>query len=118
MNKASLNTRRFARTTGEAFKDADYGTAFWPPEAESASLIDIVRYAMALAMAIAAFVVSASCAGPSDAEAARDVAAQVSDARIDEWAQAALRANPDLSPEQLARVRTAARLIEQGEVRP
>ena len=60
----------------------------------------------------------AACAGPSDAETEANVAAQVSDARIDEWAQAALRANPDLSPEQLARVRTAARLIEQGEVRP
>ncbi len=59
-----------------------------------------------------------ACAGPSDAETEANVAAQVSDGRIDEWAQAALRANPDLTPEQLARVRTAARLIEQGEVRP
>ena len=65
------------------------------------------------ALAMVALLLTA-CGSPTDAEAARDVAAQVSDARIDEWAQAALRANPDLSPEQLARVRTTARLIEQG----
>ena len=74
--------------------------------------------AVLLLIALAALALLTACAGPSDAETEANVAAQVSDARIDEWAQAALRANPDLSPEQLARVRTAARLIEQGEVRP
>ena len=81
-------------------------------------MLGSTRAALVLAALAMVALLLTACAGPTDAEAARDVAAQVSDARIDEWAQAALRANPDLSPEQLARVRTAARLIEQGEVRP
>ena len=35
-------------------------------------------------------------------------------ARIDEWVEAALLANPNLTDEQIARVRAAAIVIEQG----
>ena len=81
-------------------------------------MLGSTRAALVLAALAMVALLLTACAGPTDAETDANVAAQVSDARIDEWAQAALRANPDLSPEQLARVRTAARLIEQGEVRP
>ena len=81
-------------------------------------MLGSTRAALVLAALAMVALLLTACAGPSDAETEANVAAQVSDGRIDEWAQAALRANPDLSPEQLARVRAAARLIEQGEVRP
>ena len=64
-------------------------------------------------MAFAALLLTA-CSGPTEIEAAQDVAAQVEDGRIDEWVQAARRANPDLAQDDVARVRAAAEQIERN----
>lgn len=51
--------------------------------------------------------------GPSETEAAQAVADQVQEARIDEWLQAARRANPHLTEHELLRIRAAVIYIEQ-----
>ncbi|MDO5288511.1 MAG: hypothetical protein Q4F13_02605 [Pseudomonadota bacterium] len=56
--------------------------------------------------------------GPSETEAAQAVADQVNDARVDEWLQAAKRANPHLTEHELIRIRAAAIYIEQRQKQP
>ena len=64
-----------------------------------------------VALAMVALLLTA-CSGPTEIEATQDVAAQVDDARIDEWVQVAQRANPNLTAEDLSRVRAAAMFLE------
>ena len=66
-----------------------------------------------VALAMAAMLLTA-CSGPTEIEAAQDVAAQVEDGRIDEWVQVAQRANPNLTQDDVARVRAAAEQIERN----
>ena len=66
-----------------------------------------------VALAMAAMLLTA-CSGPTEIEAAQDVAAQVEDGRIDEWVQVAQRANPNLTQDDVARVRAAAGQIERN----
>lgn len=73
---------------------------------------DVVRYWAAILLCIAAFLLLSACTWQTEIEVAEAVAAQVNDARIDEWVQAAQRANPNLSPEDLSKVRAAAMYLE------
>ena len=66
-----------------------------------------------VALAMVALLLTA-CSGPTEIEAAQAVAAQVDDARIDEWVQVAQRANPNLTAEDLSRVRAAAMFLEHA----
>lgn len=76
---SSAWTGRFPRTTGAAFKDADYATAFWPHEPEPVSLWSAVAYWAAIVLCVLAFVLLSGC-GPSDIDAERASAASHQDA--------------------------------------
>lgn len=75
----------------------------------------LLTAALALGIAAAALALPVLLDGPSETEAAKAVAAQVEDARIDEWLQAAKRANPHLTEYELVRIRAAAIYIEQRQ---
>lgn len=74
----------------------------------------VLAVAAVLVAAVVLALLLAGCEQPSELQAERDVATLVTDARIDEWVQAAQRANPGLTPEEAARVRAAARVLEGG----
>lgn len=75
-----LSLRRFPRTAGAAFKDADYAQAFWPHEPEPVGFWSAVSYWPALILCIAAFALFTGCAGPSDTETLQATADSVDDA--------------------------------------
>ena len=73
-----------------------------------------MRALLVVTAVVSAALLLTACSGPSEIETARAVAAQVEDGRIDEWVQAARRANPNLTQDDVARVRAAAGHIEQN----
>lgn len=77
--------------------------------------IEPIATCAAIGIAAAALALPAWLDGPSQTEAAQAVADQVNDARIDEWLQAAKRANPHLSDHELIRIRAAAIYFEQRQ---
>lgn len=110
---------RIARQSADLVRYQSQQQAAWlHTDADAdATRRDAWRYWAALALSVLAFAMALHH-GPTDAQAHADSAAQVADAGADEWLRAALQANPDLTPEQLARVRAAALLIERGAVQP
>lgn len=80
MSPAPYSVSRFKRTAGEAFKDADYATAWWPHEPEPVSLWDAICYWAAVLLCVGAFALYHGCAGPSDIDAERASAASHQDA--------------------------------------
>lgn len=93
----------------------DAGAISGPHRAPARLLVRMLgstrAWLIVVGMAFAALLLTA-CSGPTEIEAAQDVAAQVDDARIDEWVQVAQRANPNLTAEDLSRVRAAAMFLE------
>lgn len=73
----------------------------------------LARLICTAAIAAAVLAVPVFLDGPTELQAAQDVAAQVDDARIDEWLQEAKRANPNLTDHELLRIRAAAIYVEQ-----
>lgn len=80
MSPAPYSVSRFKRTAGEAFKDADYATAWWPHEPEPVSMWDAICYWAAVLLCVGAFALYHGCAGPSDIDAERASAASHQDA--------------------------------------
>lgn len=91
---------------------------FWlqtPESEDKPTFADGVRYWAAILLCIAAFLLLSACTWQTEVEVAEAVAAQVNDARIDEWVQAAQRGNPNITEHELARVRLSAMYIEKGK---
>lgn len=80
MSPAPYSVSRFKRTAGEAFKDADYATAWWPHEPEPVSMWDAICYWAAVVLCVLAFFMFSGCTGPSDIDAERASAASHQDA--------------------------------------
>ena len=80
MTTAPYSVSRFKRTAGEAFKDADYATAWWPHEPEPVSLWDAICYWAAVVLCVLAFFMCSGCTGPSDMDAEAATADNIQDA--------------------------------------
>ena len=95
----------------------DAGAISGPHRAPARLLVRMLgstrAWLIVVCMAFAALLLTA-CSWPTEVEAAQDVAAQVEDGRIDEWVQAARRANPNLTQDDVARIRAAAGQIERN----
>jgi hypothetical protein len=72
-------TRTYPRTSGQAFKGADYGQAIWPHEPVRINWCD--RLMRAASVVLFAAVAAMACTGPDDVQAEADTAADLHDAK-------------------------------------
>lgn len=70
---------RHHRTAASAFKDAEYGTAFYPPRRRVVSPVDVAMSLLAVGL-VAAAVLIANWGAPTDAQTEAATAASVADA--------------------------------------
>ncbi len=77
---AAMNstTRTYPRTSGQAFKGADYGQAIWPHEPVRINWCDRLMRAASVVLFVA--VAAMACSGPDDIQAEADTAAALQDA--------------------------------------
>ncbi|MFD1709065.1 hypothetical protein FVQ98_14640 [Ottowia sp. GY511] len=103
---------RFARTAGQAFKDADYATAIHRPAGHVWGSADAALAWLAVLLVVVAFVLS-HLGGPSDAQAEADTQADLAAAIAQAQGE-----RPELWDEaSRARAEVAVQLVARGGVR-
>lgn len=111
---AAMNstTRTYPRTSGQAFKGADYGQAIWPHEPVRINWCDRLMRAASVVLFVA--VAAMACSGPDDVQAEADTAAALQDALREQQ-----RLRPDLwTPADQAMAEQAARIAAAHQQQP
>lgn len=105
-------TRTYPRTSGQAFKGADYGQAIWPHEPVRINWCDRLMRAASVVLFVA--VAAMACSGPDDIQAEADTAAALQDALREQQ-----RLRPDLwTPADQAMAEQAARIAAAHQQQP